>query len=408
MDRHPLRYACLVIVLAFWHLEAFPQRLTISGKAIDKETREPLPFASVGIKGKSISTITNQQGDFDFHIPVELRNDFLVVNMLGYKTYEAPVWSLLDLPTVTIEMEKSVIVLDEVVVTDSLRGSDIMEIAISRIDRNYPMEPFLLEGFYRDLKKVAGTYITLLEAAVKIYDEDYREPRTKTKLRERVALQEVRRSIGYGSQFTTYFDKENLLEVLLLNNSVRYRQFPDASIFETLVRQKDSYYDQQEVFVLTHADAQTELTVYIEKSSYAIIHLELVEKTNEALKRKRGLQSRLVSNKRVNDFKRFEGKFYLNYISLDSKVNWYDAKTRELRFETEVIQSLLINEVFPNTSRRILAREKMKTYGLQYQDPPYNKTFWDNYNIIKESPLDRKIIEDLEKRGPLEKQFKNN
>jgi len=50
----------------------------------------------------------------------------------------------------------------------------------------------------------------------------------------------------------------------------------------------------------------------------------------------------------------------------------------------------------------------MKPYGLQYQDPPYNKEFWDNYNMIKESPLDRKIIEDLEKQGPLDKQFKDN
>ncbi|MCA4896637.1 MAG: hypothetical protein ING84_16680 [Cytophagales bacterium] len=33
---------------------------------IDKETREPLPFASVGIPGKPISTITNLQGEFDF------------------------------------------------------------------------------------------------------------------------------------------------------------------------------------------------------------------------------------------------------------------------------------------------------------------------------------------------------
>jgi hypothetical protein len=45
---------------------------------------------------------------------------------------------------------------------------------------------------------------------------------------------------------------------------------------------------------------------------------------------------------------------------------------------------------------------------LQYQDLPYNKTFWDNYNVIKTTPLDRHIIEDLEKELPLEKQFEDN
>jgi hypothetical protein len=399
-------FPCLVL---FCWLDVSAQQLTISGRAVDKETNEPLTFATVGIRNKSISTITNLAGEFDFHIPADFRNDFLVINMLGYKTYEAPVWSLLDMQPLTIVMEKSVFVLDEVVITDSLRGSDILEIAVSRIEENYPMKPFMMEGFYRDLKKVAGTYITLLEAAVKIYDEDYREPRNKSKLRERVALKEVRRSIGYSSQFTTYFDQDNLLEILLLNNSVRYRKFRgDENFMGGFQRMPDSYYDQHEVYVLSQVKPTFQFTVYIEKSSYAIIHLEWVDTEPVDLQRKRGLRSKLVSSRKVNDFRRVGDKFYLNYISLDSKVNWYDIKTREFRFETEVNQSLMINQVFPGTTERISAREKMKTYGLQYQDPPYNKEFWDNYNIIKESPLDRKIIEDLERRGPLEKQFINN
>ena len=118
--------------------------------------------------------------------------------------------------------------------------------------------------------------------------------------------------------------------------------------------------------------------------------------------------SKLVNSKRVNNFKRFEEKYYVNYISVESKVNWYDLKTEELKFETELQQSLLINDVLPNAAERINSNQKMKAYGLHYQDPPYNKEFWDNYNVIKESPLDRKIIEDLEKYGPLDKQFRNN
>lgn len=54
------------------------------------------------------------------------------------------------------------------------------------------------------MKKVADSYISLLEAAVKIYDEDYAEPRNKYKLRERVRLIEVRKSLGYESRFTTF------------------------------------------------------------------------------------------------------------------------------------------------------------------------------------------------------------
>ena len=175
------------------------QNLTISSKAVDKESKEPLPFASVGIKGKPIGTITNLSGEFDFHFPLEYRNETFVISMLGYQNYEAPVQTLLDSKEVEIKLAKSTTILNTVVISDTLHGGDVLRIALNRIEENYPDRPFLLDAFYRDVKKVGGKYISLLEAAIKIYDEDYREPRNKSKLRERVALQEVRRSIGYSN-----------------------------------------------------------------------------------------------------------------------------------------------------------------------------------------------------------------
>jgi hypothetical protein len=186
---------------------AHGQNLTISAKVLDRETKEPLSFASVGIKGKPIGTITNLQGEFDFHFPDGFRQETFVISMLGYQNYEAPLATLLNNPSPEILVEKSNTVLNTVVVSDSLEGGDILRAAISRINQNYPAEPFLMEGFYRDVKQVAGTYISVLEAAIKIYDENYKEPRNKSKLRERVSLQEVRRSIGYANRFTTYFDQ---------------------------------------------------------------------------------------------------------------------------------------------------------------------------------------------------------
>lgn len=402
-----MRNCFVVVLILLVSTTLWAQRITISAKAVDKETKEPLPFATIGIKGKSLGTISNLEGDFDFHLPAELRNDILVINMLGYKTYEAPVWTLLEISPLIIELEKSIFVLQEVLVSDSLRGGDILQIALSRIEQNYPMTPYLMDGFYRDIKKVGGTYISLLEAAVKIYDEDYREPRNKFKLRERVALREVRRSIGYSSKFTSYFDQDNLLEDLLLHNSVRYRHFPTEQVFfNSLVREKDSYYNGHEVFVVSHKQDYI-LKVYIEKGSYAIIRTEYENSMEESLIKRRGLESKFVNLKRTIEFKNFDGKFYLNFITVDSKVNWYDIKTKALKFETELNQSLLVNEVEPNSQRRIATTEKMRNYGLQYQDLPYNKEFWDNYNVIKESPLDKKIIQDLEKHGPLEKQFQD-
>jgi len=382
------------------------QTITISAKVIDKETKEPLPFASIGIKSRPIGTITNLQGEFDFHIPIEFRNDVLVVNMLGYQPYEVPAWTVTENRNI-IEMTKSTQFLEEVVVSDSLRGGEILTIALGRIEQNYPMKPFLMDGFYRDIKEVGGTYVSLLEAAVKIFDEDYKAPRNKFKLRERVALQEVRRSLGYENKFTAYFDEGNLLEDILLHNNIRYRQFPEEEIFfKGMVREKDSYYNGHQVYVISQR-YDYDLVIYIDKVNYAIVRLEYENDEQEVIRKRRGLVSKFVNIKRIIDFKSYDGKFYLNYLTLDSKINWYDSRTDELAFETQLHQQLLINKVYPNTNEYIGTTEKMKNYGLQYQDLRYNKEFWDNYNVIKESPLDRKIINDLEKEISLDKQFRN-
>ncbi len=396
----------LVLICALSAHVSTAQKLTISGKVVDKETKEALPFASVGILGKSLGTITNLQGEFDFHLPNELRNNIFVITTLGYKTFEAPVWSLIS-DSLVIQMEKSNQLLQEVVVSDSLKGGDILHIALSRIDQNYPDKPFIMEGFYRDLKKVADTYVSLLEAAVKIYDEDYKEPRNKFKLRERVGLKEVRRSLGYSSKFTSFFDQGNLLEDLLLHNSIRYRHLPEEDDFlKQLTREKDNYFNNQPVYVVTHRTDQ--MTLLIDKKTFAIIHFEDENTTDDFVGKKRGLTSKLVKVKRVIDFKSFNDKLYLNYLTVNSQINWYDEQTNELKFETELQQQLLVNSVEPNTTKRIGMREKMKNYGLQYQDQTYNKVFWDNYNVIKSSQLDEKIIQDLEREESLESQFKDN
>jgi hypothetical protein len=392
--------------LAFISQIAYAQQITITGKVIDRETKEPLPYASIGIVGKPIGLISNEQGEFDFHIPAEMRNDILVISMLGYKTHQAPVWSFISTSTVTIELQAGTVMLKEVVITDSLKAGEILKLALERIESNYPMQPFQLDGFYRDLKKLGGTYISLLEAAVKIYDENYQAPRNKFKLRERVALQEVRRSLGYSSRFTAFFDKDNLLEDLLLNNNVRYRQFPEDDIFfKSLKFEDDTQYNGREVFVVAHTNDYL-LRVFIDKETYGIIHLEYVNDHQTELEKKRDLESRFVKVKRTIDFKLFEGKLFLNYITVTSQVNWYDSKTGKLKFEAELERRLLINNIHSKSPERISLARKMRSYGLQYQDLPYNKEFWDHYNVIKETPLDKKIVADLEKEVPLEKQFK--
>ncbi|MEX2234282.1 MAG: carboxypeptidase-like regulatory domain-containing protein [Cyclobacteriaceae bacterium] len=400
-----MRKTLFLILLSTSPIILQGQDITISARVVDNETNEPLGYASVGLKSIAIGTISNEQGEFDFHMPAEYRNEVMVISMLGYKNFEAPVWSM-SRELQVIRMEKSPIVLEEIVVSDTLRGPDILEIALSRIDQNYPMTPFLLEGFYRDVKKVGGTHISLLEAAVKIYDEGYAEPRNKYKLRESVRLIEVRQSLGYESRFTTYFDQDNLLEDLLLHNNIRYRHFDDGEeVFSKLIREKNSFYNDHETYVISYSGDYF-MKLYIDKEDFSVIHLEFEQGfEDDYLGRRKDLVSKFAGIKKEIDFRKFQGKMYPSFISINSKINWYDSKTNVLKFETELFQQLLINKVTPNSQERIRSTEKMRNYGLQFQDRPYNKVFWDNYNVIKETPLDHQILQDLERHATLKEQF---
>ena len=222
-----LRFLIIVLSLFVPILAMGQSHVTISGTVVDDETGEPLIFATVGIRDISIGTISNTIGEFDFHIPTEETDRFLEIQMLGYETFVMRVSEVVANNITEFRLARISQILDEIIITDSLSGGEIYTIAINRINTNFPQQPFLLDGFYRDVKSVGGRYVVLLESAVKIYDKDYLGPKNKYRLREKVALIEVRKSLGYDNKFTSFFDQTNLLEDLLLHNNVRYRQFPE-------------------------------------------------------------------------------------------------------------------------------------------------------------------------------------
>jgi len=99
--------------------------------------------------------------------------------------------------------------------------------------------------------------------------------------------------------------------------------------------------------------------------------------------KRRGLKSRFVGLRGVIDFKSYNGKMYLNYLSVDSKINWYDIDTNELKFETVLNQQLLINaEVHTNAFYYLVLMRSPVSRLTLLQD------IWESYNVIKESPLD--------------------
>jgi hypothetical protein len=68
--------------------------------------------------------------------------------------------------------------------------------------------------------------------------------------------------------------RTNLLEDLLLHNTIRYRQIEEREeMYSIMKRDRDSYYNGNEIFVISYS-GEYFLKIFVDKSDYSIIHLE--------------------------------------------------------------------------------------------------------------------------------------
>jgi TonB-linked SusC/RagA family outer membrane protein len=88
----------------------YPQK--VSGHVIDDKTGYSLPGATILLKGKSIGTVSDVQGNFS--IEVQAPEDILVVSYIGYNTLEFP---CKDIGFLNVRMQESFMQVSEVVVT---------------------------------------------------------------------------------------------------------------------------------------------------------------------------------------------------------------------------------------------------------------------------------------------------
>ncbi len=91
---------------------AMSQAKRITGNVISKEDGLPIPGVTVGIKGTTLGTITDIEGNFSLNVPPN--SESLLFSFVGMKTVEV---RLTDQTTYSVEMENETIGVDEVVVT---------------------------------------------------------------------------------------------------------------------------------------------------------------------------------------------------------------------------------------------------------------------------------------------------
>jgi len=109
------RFTGLLFFLLF--LFSYSSAQELEGVIIDAETSEVLSYVNIGLLGKDIGTVSDQDGAFSLKIPTIHLNDTLRFSMIGYKTYDVYPKDLLDADSnIQIKLQPKGYELNEVVV----------------------------------------------------------------------------------------------------------------------------------------------------------------------------------------------------------------------------------------------------------------------------------------------------
>ena len=145
---------------------------TVRGRVTDAKTKKPL--ASVSVMSNRVGTVTNADGEFVLKLSGAPRE--VVFSCLGYQTRRltAVACRSLEQEGNPVRLQASSVMLDEVVV-EGHEARDIVLKAIDRIERNYPNNPNLMRGFYRETVQKRQRFISIAEGVVDIYKTGYQK-----------------------------------------------------------------------------------------------------------------------------------------------------------------------------------------------------------------------------------------
>lgn len=174
----------------------------ITGVLIDSKTSEPIVFANIHLKNRSVGVISNLDGGFKIPTIYRDMSDILVISSMGYQRQELLLSDLSIYVINMIRLKPAVFELTEVVLKakkktkKELSAKEIVKKAIKAIPENYPVKPFSTVGYYRDYQIDKGEYVNLNEAILEVFDQGFKAidtTTTRTRIYDYVQNKEFRR-----------------------------------------------------------------------------------------------------------------------------------------------------------------------------------------------------------------------
>ncbi len=375
--------------------------ITVKGKIIDANTKEPVVFANIIITGTNTGTITNTNGEFSIKVPEE--KDSLVITSLGYKNKTVSVTDLNKKKNI-IKLSPAIIQLSEIMIRP-VEANFIVKNAVSKIKNNYPVKPYMLTAFYRETVKRRNKYVAVAEAVLDTYKAAYNNSFDNDKIKILIA----RKRTDYKKNDTLVVKLSGGPLALFYLDFVKYPgEILNKDIFQLYNYKLGGFVviDGRPAYVINFTQKPgTGIPLYegkffIDVSTEAFIGADFriteskLKDASGYLVRKKPLGANVDIEKTFyhTRYRFINGHWYLTYVRYELVI-FIKWKKKHFRSRYTTVSEMAVTDIDTvNIIKFKRSNIKVKDVFVEKAGNFENPEFWGDYNVIEpEKPIKNAI-----------------
>ncbi len=369
--------------------------VVLKGSVNDKDTHEPIVFASVYLVGTNIGTITNTDGQFTIKVPTDRILNKIGVSCLGYKNIEIPIPELHKSRN-EIQLELARYYIREL----TIRKVDPLQLirdARNKTNQNYGDSPAMLTAFYRETIRQNRNYVAISEAVFDVYKAPYSRfiDNDRVKIYKGRESQDVSKMdtilfrLQGGPYYLFMLDIVKNPEELISEENMNYYNYYYAGL-ET-VEDRDAYiieFDQKSGISMSLYKGK----IYIDVNTLAISGIDFqlspkgIEFAPDAMIKKKpaGMKIDIPGANYVVKYRVINDRWFLNYARTEARFRCkWNRKLFRSTYTT--VSEMAITDIDIDNIVKFKLRETTKPTDVfseqvhDFEDPE----FWGEYNIIR-------------------------
>jgi len=364
----------------------------LKGQVLDKESNEPIPFATIILKKEEIYRVADESGFYE--LPVKktmLQNSSVVISSMGHDSNTITVKELKDKSYLKPKFEE----LSEVVITGYLLPKTVLKKAVLNKKLNHPTAPFNFHRYGNVLVNKNDTTKLDLELITKDYDAGYLSPFVISQRVEQIKWNKNSTPKKYklSSQFFSY--RQNAIRYANILDKRKYKKF-ELKFVKSNNSNDDGVYiiafeTTRNKWNYTNRGYPTKYSgrVYIDKENFAIIKVienwetslnkVEIEKYFKGYENYKNIVQMTIKEENICDYTaildtgklyatRYFNRSYVEYTYNHGKTknNVYERDSYLYDFEIKNVEEI---EYYENNNKKENSLNRVN----------YDKSFWDSF-----------------------------